>query len=116
MLRKVDYIEDLMLTENFVQFDELDLRYYASDIMESLDCEDSEEMNEAIARVLQVCHSLDIPLGKNFKRIYRYDGDRLCIDWKLSSLACYLLMINGNPCNPNVARAQLFFAARRGRR
>ncbi|HYG38105.1 MAG TPA: hypothetical protein VD908_05775 [Cytophagales bacterium] len=113
MLKKVDYIEDLLLNESFNQFNDLRLTYYASEIMEKLGCEEEEEMTHSMDRVFQVCQSINLPVQSNFRRIYRYDGNKLSIDWKVSPLGCYLLMINGNPCNPNVARAQVFFAARK---
>lgn len=99
--------------ENFSQFNELRLTYYASDIMEQLGCEDEEDMKDAMDRVFQVCQSVNLPLQSNFKKIYRSDGNKLIVDWKISPLACYLLMINGNPCNPNVAKAQVFFAIKK---
>jgi hypothetical protein len=111
-LKRLDILEEVMMGEIFSPLGEMDLLYYASDIMEKLGCEEEEEIDSAIQRVVQVCQSLNIPMKRNFKRIYRYDGKKMTTDWKLSSLACYLLMINGNPCNPNVAKAQLFFAIR----
>lgn len=102
-----------MEVENFNSLGDLRLTYYASDIMEKLGCDDEADMASAVDRAFQICQSLSLPIQSNFKRIYRYDGNRLAIDWKISPLACYLLMINGNPCNPNVAKAQVFFAAKK---
>jgi hypothetical protein len=112
VLKRLDFLEEVMVDELFSPLGEMDLLYYASDIMEKLGCEQEDEIDNAIQRVVQVCQSLNIPLKRNFKRIYRYDGNKMSTDWKLSSLASYLLMINGNPCNPNVAKAQLFFAVK----
>lgn len=111
-LKRLDYLEEVMVGEFFSPLGDIDLLYYASDIMEKLGCEKDEEIDDAIQRVVQVCQSLNIPLKRNFRRIYRYDGFKMSTDWKISPLACYLLMINGNPCNPNVAKAQIFFATR----
>jgi hypothetical protein len=111
-IKRLDYLEEVMIGEFFSPLGDMDLLYYASDIMDKLGCEKDEEIDEAIQRVVQVCQSLNIPLKRNFRRIYRYDGFKMITDWKISPLACYLLMINGNPCNPNVAKAQIFFATR----
>jgi hypothetical protein len=111
-LKRLSYLEEVTIGEMFDPLGDIELRYYASDIMEKLGCEKDDEIDDAIHRVVQACQSLDIPLKRNFKRIYRYDGIKMSTDWKISPLACYLLMINGNPCNPNVAKAQLFFATR----
>ena len=42
--------------------------------------------------------------------MYCYDGESLVADWKVSSLAHYLITINCNPANEQVAKAQVYFA------
>jgi hypothetical protein len=89
------------------------LDYSASDIFEILDVMETQERFLAIERTLKACMTLNIPLWQHFKKIYSYDGDDLCIDWKLSALGCYLLTVNCDPGNENVAKAQLFFFTHR---
>jgi hypothetical protein len=89
-----------------------ELLYYASDIEQSMGFSD-EELEEAIERAFQACTSMHISIDDNFKAIYRSDNrHEMIADWKLSPLACYLLIINANPSNSNVARVQLFFASK----
>lgn len=86
------------------------LNYLASEIMEALQIEDAEEIATSLNRAFLACRILQIPLHRNFKKIYCYDGKTMTADWKISSLACYLIVINCNPAHENVAKAQIYFA------
>lgn len=111
MLKIYDYLEAVMEEHNNRQwFFETRLNFFASEIMETLDIEDANEMATALGRALQVCGSLHIPVNNNFKKVFRFNGRHLLTDWKISSLACYLIIINCDPANEQVAKAQLFFA------
>lgn len=110
MLKLYDYLESIIEERNNRQrFFETRLNYFAGDIMEMMDIEDSEEIAGSINRAFQACGTLNIPFNKNFKRVYRFNGEYLIADWKISPLACYLIIINCNPCHNNVAKAQLYF-------
>ena len=89
---------------------ETGLHYFVSEIMETLDIDDADEIERSLSRTFQVCDTLRISVSRNFKRVYRYDGHNMIADWKISSLACYLIVINSNPGNERVAKAQLYFA------
>ena len=86
------------------------LNYLASEVMEALDIEDVEEIKISLQRAFVACRNLHIPLHRNFKKVYRYDGENMIADWKISSLACYLIVINCSPVHEGVAKAQLYFA------
>jgi hypothetical protein len=89
-----------------------ELLYYASEIEQSMGFSD-EELQEAIERAFQACTSMHISIDDHFKAIYRSDNlHELINDWKLSPLACYLLIINASPSNTKVAKVQLFFASK----
>jgi hypothetical protein len=89
-----------------------ELLYYASEIEQSMGFTDNE-IETAIERAFQACSTMHITIEDHFKPIFRSDNSQeLLNDWKLSSLACYLLIINANPSNANVARIQLFFASK----
>ncbi|HSH67596.1 MAG TPA: damage-inducible protein D [Bacteroidia bacterium] len=89
-----------------------ELLYYASEIEQSMGFSD-EELEAAIDRAFQACSTMHISIDDNFKAIFRSDDRHEMIpDWKLSSLACYLLILNASPSNSNVAKVQLFFASK----
>ncbi|MGB4776700.1 MAG: hypothetical protein WBP45_16090 [Daejeonella sp.] len=85
------------------------LVYYARDLMEYLEFDDEQEFKIAVDRAFKACEVLHISIDENFKTIFRYNGNSLVRDLKLSLLGCYLITINANPQNPNIARAQLYF-------
>jgi hypothetical protein len=86
------------------------LNYLASDIMEMLAITDTDETALSIDRAFQACRMLHIPVSLNFHRVFCFDGKDLFIDWKISALACYLIVINSDPKYEGVAKAQLWFA------
>ena len=111
MLKLYDYLEAMMEEQDSHQwFIETKLNYFAGDIMEILAIENVAEIASSINRAVRACRTMGIPFSSNFKRVYRFDGKNLIADWKMSSLACYLLIINCNPCHQSVAKAQLYFA------
>ena len=115
-LRIYDYL-DIVLQEHQKQqwFKNFKLNYFVSDIMNNLNIDNSQEIEISMNRTFAVCNTLQISKKQNFKKIYRFDGENLLIDWKISSLACYLIIINCNPSNEFIARAQLHYALNRFR-
>ena len=104
-------------TENRVEeqkkqqwFFEARLNYFVSEIMNRLNIDNMDEIAMSLNRAFQACDILQLPIHRNFKRVYRFDGENMIVDWKISGLACYLVIINCNPGNENVAKAQLYFA------
>jgi DNA-damage-inducible protein D len=83
--------------------------HYASEVMDSLGFNDETELDHSVERALRACISLGFPVRKNFRKVFRSDGKVITHDWKLSGLACYLLAVNSDPANPNVAKAQVYF-------
>lgn len=111
MLKLYDYLEALLEEHNNRQcFLEMRLDYFASDLIDMLEIEDVAEIEASINRAFNACRTLNIPIGRNFKKVYRFDGSDLMSDWKISPLAGCLIVINCNPSYEAVARAQLFFA------
>jgi hypothetical protein len=48
VLKRLDFLEEVMVDELFSPLGEMDLLYYASDIMEKLGCEEENEIDHAI--------------------------------------------------------------------
>ena len=114
MLKQYDYLEAVLKENNSRQFyAERKMSYFVSEVMESLNINDASEINNSMNRAFQACYTLNIPFDFNFKKVYRFDGENLISDWKISELACYLIIINSTPSNQNVAKAQVFFAMNR---
>jgi len=115
-LKRYDYL-DVVIQEHQKQqwFKSFKLDYFLSDIMLNLDINDALEIQISLERAFAVCSILHISKHQNFEKIYRFDGQNLHVDWKISSLAGYLIIINCTPVNEFVARAQLHFALNRFR-
>lgn len=111
MLKLYDYLDAMIEERNRrYWFFEAKLNFYASEIMKSLDIEDADDIASSINRAFKACDTLQIPLNRNFKRVYCSDGKGVILDWKISALGCYLIIINCNPSHEGVAKAQLYFA------
>lgn len=111
MLKIYDYLDEVLATQRIKQVrHRQQMLYYASDIMERMGDVSADDFAETLLRTMKICSALEIPIPDNFKKVYRFDGENLITDWQLSSLACYLLLLNGNPSNPSVAKVQLYAA------
>jgi hypothetical protein len=78
--------------------------------MQSLAIDDKEEIDDILCRAFHTYNILQLPLSLNFKKVFRFDGKILINDWKISKFASYIIIINCNPNNVLVAKAQLYFA------
>lgn len=111
MLKLYDYLETItQQRNNHNWYFETKLNYFVSEIMQTLSIINYDEINTSIKRAFQICETLKIPVNQNFKKIYCFDGISLIDDWKISPLACYLIIINCNPIHESVAKAQVYFA------
>ena len=81
--------------------------------MEALGIRNDHKSDEAIGRAIKVCISNNISLKQNFQRVFRFNGEEIFVDWHISTLACYLIIINADPSNRRVANAQLYFALKK---
>lgn len=112
MLTIYDHLEDFHFSRRLEESLMDKCKFYATDLMEALEYDDFESIEEVICIAERACMSLNIPIKNNFKMVFRSDERGIFRDWKLSYLACYLITINGDPINPSIAKAQLFFASR----
>jgi len=111
MLKLYDHLEAMLqVRQNRNKFYERRLTYFVSDIIELLAIENTDEIDLAFSRAIQACEALHIPFDYHFKKLYRSNGKNVMVDYKISALARYLIIVNCNPTNESVAKAQLYFA------
>ena len=111
MLKLYDYLDEVLAIEKIQPIKQKELPYYASDIMEKLGYDDNCDFDSALRRTFQILRAMHLPLKENFRQVYKYSEEgKVSTDWQVSTLASFLLTLNGNPCNPNVAKAQVFLA------
>jgi DNA-damage-inducible protein D len=88
---------------------ENDITYWlASDLMGFLGYEKMSEFQKPILKAQKVCLNLNISAADNFIKVTNEDGTT---DLRLSRFACYLIAMNGDIKKPEVAKAQVYFAA-----
>lgn len=84
-----------------------ELKYTATQLLETLDLNKVDELEEAIHRAFIACRKLDINTREHFQQIYCAQETYLCIDWRLSTFAYLLILVNCNPLHPLVAKTQI---------
>ena len=82
------------------------LRYYASDLFDEQATNHEHHVQEAVKRAMQVCNTLNWPVSNHFKIVYKAFGEEIGIDYKMSVLGAYLVLMNGNPNLQQVAAFQ----------
>jgi len=107
-LVKTDDLRSVKFLTNFINaVVDADLKHYASDLYPELELMDEKTFNASLKRAIQVCTTLNIPIHKHFKRVYRTSGNHVFCDYRLSHTAYVLISINGDVGSQKVARIQL---------
>ena len=110
MLKKWEPLDDYLEEEMLRAYLRMPLRHMASQLMDEMGYHTEKDLEQALSRAFEVCCSMHINIPQHFRRVYLFDEEGLHTDWQLSDLASYLLLVNGNSCNPRVAAAQLYYA------
>jgi DNA-damage-inducible protein D len=82
--------------------------WLSSDLMRFLGYDDKGIFRKAISKAQIACANLEIPVEDNFIACNNDDG---VPDIKLTRFACYLVAMNADARKPQVAQAQVYFAA-----
>lgn len=93
--------------ENYSHFNGA-THWLASDLMKILGYDKFSDFRKPITKAQKVCLTLNIPIEENFIHIPGTHGEK---DVKLSRFACYLIAMNADIKKPQVAQAQVYFAA-----
>lgn len=93
--------------DNFIEnFHRRNCVHYPSDIFKDENYKKEIAINYAINRAKMACSALNVPLAEHFVSVYRAIDEEVYVDWKLSSYAAYMTLINGDPSDPLVAEFQ----------
>lgn len=84
--------------------------WLASRLAMHLGYETGMSFDKAINKAMTTCNTLNIPIMDNFVQIKHLVDNRELVDFKLSRMACYLVVMNADPKKPAVAKAQKYFA------
>jgi hypothetical protein len=73
---------------------EMNYRYYASELLSSLLQKDDFNLDSSIRRAIAILKLTGVPVQNHFLCVYRSDSSGIRRDWKLSELACSLIIIS----------------------
>lgn len=86
---------------------EKQLTCYASDLLQQRGCDSITELEAAVKRATEICHSMKLPLQENFKAVFRSQNGKVVQDWRLSPMAYMLMVLNADSHHELVARMQV---------
>ncbi|WP_157716097.1 hypothetical protein [Roseivirga echinicomitans] len=89
------------------QMQEVELRYYASDILEKNGYNNLGEFEKVLDRVQTILITAHVAMENHIRITFRGEFSQIYRDYKLSSLAYHLVRMNGSPQNQQVALYQI---------
>ena len=87
-------------------------RFSAQELMRILEYDNAKQFGVVIEAARRACQTQRIPIHHHFRTIFISDCEAVYQDYRLSGLACYLIVMNADPVYPAVAQAQLRLARR----
>lgn len=84
--------------------------WFASDLKDMLDYESWSSFSKAINKAMTTLNTLGIDIFDNIQSIQRIEDGKNVSDYKLSRLACYLVVMNADNKKKAVANAQVYFS------
>ncbi|WP_372948512.1 hypothetical protein [Mariniphaga sp.] len=107
LARYYDYnYTDPMIELFLSRMNDLNYRYYASELLERLMQSDDFDLNESIRKAIAILRLTGVPVQQHFSCIYRSASNGTQRDWKLSELACSLIIISAEPENQKIEEIQ----------
>lgn len=91
------------------RMNEFKFRYYASELLKQVLHSFEFNLDFSIRKAIAICKLTGIPVQEHFSCIYRSDGTGLIKDWRLSDLACSLVLVSFNASNPELDEIQQGF-------
>jgi hypothetical protein len=94
----IEYYKSQLLSLEIEYFanccSEIELKFYASNILPRFGISEQTDFELVITKAAALCQITNIPVSKHFKVIYRENNKHLIKDWKLSKLACSIILIS----------------------
>ena len=88
------------------RMNDLNYRYYASELLNRLMQSEDFNFNASIRKAIAILRLTGIPVQQHFSCIYRSASQGMQRDWKLSELACSLVIISAEPENQKIEEIQ----------
>jgi len=88
---------------------ELNYRYYASDLLNRLMRTEDFDLEASVRKAIAILRITGVPVQQHICCIYRSANQYTQRDWKLSELACSLIIISAEPVNREIKSVQESF-------
>jgi hypothetical protein len=104
-LKKYNYLSPVI--EMFLsRMNELNYKYYASELLYRMLRSNEFDLDTSIRKAIAILRLTGIPVQNHFFCIYRSDSTAIKRDWKLSELACSLVIIIHESTNSEIEEFQ----------
>lgn len=91
------------IIEMFVSgMNELNYRYYASELLRRLLHSTDFNLDASVRKTIAVLKLTGLPVQEHISCVYRSDASGINRDWKLSELACSLIIISHDPVSDEI--------------
>lgn len=91
------------IIEMFVSgMNELNYRYYASELLKRLLHSSDINLDVSVRKAIAILKLTGLPVQEHISCVYRSDALGVNRDWKLSELACSLIIISHDPLNDEI--------------
>ncbi|MFW5755438.1 MAG: hypothetical protein ACOCWK_02475 [Tangfeifania sp.] len=95
------------LIEAFLsRMNDLNYHYYASELLSRLMQSDDFDFNASVRKAIAILRLTGIPVQQHFSCIYRSSAYETRRDWKMSGIACSLVIISTEPQNQEIEKIQ----------
>lgn len=88
------------------RMNDLNYRYYASELLCSLLHSADFDLDISIRKAITILRLTGIPVHEHFSRVYRSGSSGIKYDWKLSELACSLIIMSYESPNAEIEEFQ----------
>ncbi len=88
------------------RMNEMMYRHYASELLHRLLRSSGFDMEDSVKRTIAVFRLTGIPLQEHISSIYRSDRNGIRKDWRLSELACSLIILTSDAASVEVKQIQ----------
>ena len=95
------------LIEAFMsRMNDLNYRYYASELLNQMMQTDDFNFEAAVRKAIAILRLTGNPVQQHFSCVYRSTVQGTRRDWKMSELACSLVIISAKPANQDIEKVQ----------
>ena len=97
---------DPMIEAFLSRVNDLNYRYYASELLNQLMQSDDFNFEASVRKAIAILRLTGVPVQKHFSCVYRSADQGTRRDWKMSELACNLIIMSSEPTSSEIREMQ----------